>query len=82
MRAMDDRGGPRQRGDGKEYDFTKPGERLGLFHRPKPGSEATPPPHSKPTLAEVSVNPPPPPMGGRLLNQFLCVAYNIEMICE
>ena len=55
MRAMDDRGAPRQRGDGKEYDFTKPGERLGLFHRPNPGSEATLPPHSKPTLAEVSV---------------------------
>ena len=52
---MDSRGAPKLKDKGKEYDidFTKPGERLGLFHRPEPDTKVMP--RSKHTLAEVSV---------------------------
>ena len=53
---MDSRA-PKLASKGTEYniDFTDPssGERLGIFHHPKPGTKIMP--RSKPTLAEVSV---------------------------
>ena len=75
---MDDRGAPRPRGDGREYDFTKSSERLGLFHRPKPGNEAMSP-RSKPTLAEVSVKR--PFFYPYLFSIFHYIMRNIKKLC-
>ena len=49
---MESSGAPKLN-DKYNIDFTKSGERLELFHRPEPDTKVMP--HSKCTLAEVSV---------------------------